>query len=124
MLKPLLLLLLGYATAFGPVVLGWADLPAAVPFALMAGAVAWGWWIWGAKGGRGRAAFASLLTVLVGLHVYWYFGFSAYAEPKGVPEIGVRAPDVQAVRVRDGASFHLSAQRGHGTILVFFRGHW
>lgn len=125
MLKPLLLLLLGYLAAFGPVACGWADLPAAIPFALMAAAVAWAWWIWGRRGGRGRAASASALTVLLGLHAYWYFGFSTYGEEgAGIPVPGDPAPEFQAVRVRDGASFHLSAQRGHEVVLVFFRGAW
>ena len=55
---------------------------------------------------------------------YWMVYFSAYGPPAGAAPIGDRAPGISAVRVRDGATFELAAERGHPVLLVFFRGHW
>jgi hypothetical protein len=50
--------------------------------------------------------------------------FSAYEPTKGVPALGAAAPLIEAVRVRDGATFRLEQQRGSTILLVFFRGAW
>jgi peroxiredoxin len=50
--------------------------------------------------------------------------FSTYGAPAGVAPVGERAPAISALRVRDGATFELAAERGQTVLLVFFRGHW
>jgi hypothetical protein len=55
---------------------------------------------------------------------YWMLFFSAYGDEAAGPRVGDRAPEISAVRVRDGARFDLAAERGHPVLLVFFRGKW
>lgn len=124
MFWPLVLTLAGLVAAYVPVLLGMADLPAIVAFLLMAGGAVWAWVAWSEEGGWKPALKASGLTLPLLLHGYWFFFFSAYDDPAGVPGLGTEAPAIAAVRVRDRASFDLRAQRGQSAVLVFFRGAW
>jgi hypothetical protein len=123
-LGPVLLTLVGLAATFLPVLLGLADLPDAVPLALLAGAAGWAWFGWARRRGRGRCAGAVVQTLVLGVVVYWMFLFSAYARAEGIPNVGEPAPPIGAARVRDGAKFWLEQQRGSTVMLVFFRGAW
>ena len=124
MLWPIVLTLVGLLAAFLPVSLGLSDLPDVIPLAVMGAGLVWGWIKWRQKKGKLRFFYASLQTVLGGLLVFFLFVATAYAPANAVPAVGAPAPEISAVRVRDGASFHLAAQRGNGVVLVFFRGSW
>ncbi|MHC4547893.1 MAG: hypothetical protein ACYTEZ_03880 [Planctomycetota bacterium] len=124
MLGPVLLTLAGLAGLFVPLGLNLGDLPDAVPLALLAGGAGWGWRGWWKRRGKARLGTAAGQTAVVGVLAYWMLVYSAYAEAGGVPEVGERAPLITAVRVRDGATFRLAAQRGSTVLLVFFRGAW
>ena len=124
MLWPLILTVAGVLAAFLPVSLGLPDLPDLVVFALLGGGLVWGWISWRRRKGKLRLLAAAAQTLLAGAIVFWAVIASAYSEPVQAPAVGARAPEIAGVRVRDGASFHLAAQRGHGVLLVFFRGMW
>ena len=121
---PLVAVVLGLAAAYAPVFLGFGDLPAFVPFVLLAGAAVWAWILWSEGGGWKRAFLAVALTLPLIGHGYWFFVYSTYPEAKAAPTWGTPAPPTSANRVKDGASFDLRAQRGHAAVLVFFRGPW
>ena len=122
MLRPALLVLAGFCVAFVPVVFGWPDAPAWIAFLLMGAGSIWGAALWWRK--RRRLAIALLLVLATAGHSAWYFELARYDAPQGAPVVGVVAPEFTAVRVVDGARFRLGAQRGHGVLLVFFRGPW
>jgi len=120
----MLLTLLGVLAAVLPVGLGLPDLPDAVPLGLLAAAGTWGLLAWRKKKGWRRLALAAAPIVLGAGVAVWMVGLSSYAPPRSAPEVGDRAPDIAATRVRDGARFELRAERGQGVLLVFFRGAW
>jgi len=124
MLWPLILTVAGLLAAFLPVSLGLPDLPDFVAFALLGGGLLWGWITWRRRKGKLRFVAATGQTLLAGMVVFWAVFSSAYTVDAEAPAVGAPAPDIAGVRVRDGASFHLAAQRGHGVLLVFFRGMW
>jgi len=119
---PLILVVAGNLLAFVPVGLGLPDLPAPLPFLPMVAGLLWAWLAWSREGKRIAAAI--LCTAIAGAYAGWFFGLSTYREQKGVPAAGTLAPDIEAVRVRDGARFRLGALRGKSIVLVFFRGAW
>jgi hypothetical protein len=121
---PLVTAVLGLGAAYAPVFLGLGDLPAFVPFVLLAGAAAGAWVLWSEGGGGKRALVAAALTLPLLGHGYWFFVYSTYPEARGVPAWGAVAPPIAATRVKDGATFDLRAQRGQSAVLVFFRGAW
>lgn len=124
MLGPVVLTLVGLAATFLPVALKLADLPDVVPLALLAGGAGWAWYGWVRRRGAARCASAVAQTLVLGGIGYWMLLFSAYGDPEGVPAVGEAAPLIQAVRVRDGATFRLEQQQGSTILLVFFRGAW
>lgn len=124
MLLPLLLTALGGCAALLPAVLGFPDPPDFVPLAMLGLGAAWGVFLWCRRPGRGRLAVASLQVLTAGGMAYWMLVFSAYGAAADAPRAGDRAPEVSAIRVRDGARFDLAAERGHPVLLVFFRGRW
>ena len=119
-----LLIVLGLAAAWGPVVVGWSDLPDIVPLALVAIGAGVGVFVWAkAKTFLQLVGALTCLGIAVGLGA-WLFGLSAYGAVEGTPGVGSRAPEIAPIRVRDGAKFHLTAQRKDDVLLVFFRGAW
>jgi len=124
MLGPMLLTLLGVLAAVLPVGLGLPDLPDAVPLGLLAAAGAWGILAWRKKRSWRRLALAAAPVVLGAGAAVWMYDLSTYTPPREAPDVGDRAPDIAAIRVRDGARFELRAERGQGVLLVFFRGAW
>jgi hypothetical protein len=122
-LLPLLLTLVGALAAVLPAPLGFPDLPDFVPLGLLGAGAAWAWFVpW--KRPRRRRLFAITQTLLALGFAYWMLVFSAYGDAPNAPLPGDPAPDISAVRVRDGARFDLVAERGHPLLLVFFRGKW
>lgn len=124
MLVPLVLTALGACAAFVPAMLGFPNPPDIVPLAMLGLGAAWGTFLWRRRPARLSALLAALQILAAGGMAYWMLVFSEYGEAPGAVRAGDRAPDVAAVRVRDGAPFELAAERGHPTLLVFFRGHW
>jgi len=123
-LLPLLLTMLGALAAVLPAPLGLPDPPDFIPLAMLGIGAAWGWFARRRRKGRGPFAVATTQTVLALGMAYWMLVFSAYGEAPGAPRAGDKAPEISAVRVRDGAGFDLAAERGHPALLVFFRGEW
>jgi hypothetical protein len=127
-LFPLLLTLAGLGCAFVPVYLGLWDLPVLVPLLLLAGGAGWGWATWfrrrDVRGSWARALTACGQVAALGLFSIWFFHLAAYGAEVSAPRPGDPAPLIRATRVKDGAAFRLDAQRGHGVLLVFFRGPW
>ncbi len=123
MLLPLVLTLPGVLAALLPAVLGIQDPPDFVPLAMLGLGAAWGLLAWRRRPGRRRLAVFATQTLLALGMAWWMLVFSAYDDAPG-PRVGDRAPDISAVRVRDGARFDLAAERGHPSLLVFFRGKW
>ena len=128
MLLPLLLTLAGLGGAFLPVYLGLGDLPVLVPLLLLAGGAGSGWLAWfrrrEVRGSWARALSAGGQTAALALFSAWFFHLAAYGPEISAPLPGDPAPLIRATRVKDGAVFRLDAQRGHGVLLVFFRGPW
>lgn len=124
MLLPLLLTALGALAALLPAPLGFPDPPDFVPLAALGLGAAWGLFAWRQSPGRRRFALAATQTLLALGMTYWMLVFSTYGEAPGAPRVGDKAPEISAVRVRDGARFDLVAERGHPALLVFFRGKW
>ena len=121
---PGLLTLLGLLAAFVPAQLRLPDLPDLVPLALLLAGAVWGFVVWRKRRGRKRAfAFGAQAFVFAGM-AFWMLVFSAYGEAPKAPRAGDLPPYISAVRVRDGARFELSAERGEQVLLVFFRGEW
>lgn len=124
MLLPLLVTSAGVFAALLPAALGFPDPPDFVPLAALGLGATWGVVAWRRRPGRLRLGVASgQAAVALGM-TWWMLVYSEYAEAGGSPRPGDRAPDISAVRVRDGARFDLAAERGHPTLLVFFRGRW
>ncbi len=123
MLLPALLTVLGGCAALLPAVLGFPDPPDFVPLAMLGLGAAWGLHAWRRRPGRRRLAVALAQSLAALGMAYWMFVFSAYGDATA-PRAGDRAPQISAVRVRDGARFDLAAERGHPLLLVFFRGKW
>lgn len=125
---PALLVVAGFCAAYAPVSLGWPDVPFGVAEALIGAGALWTAWAWHARRkeahSRRRGVLAAVLLVPVVFHAAWIASLSTYGPAAGAPAVGARAPAIRGVRVRDGASFELAAQREHGTLLVFFRGAW
>jgi len=122
MLRAHLLTLAGFVLAFGPLLLRKPDLPVWVPLGVMSAGAAWALRVyWRTKK---RIWLALLPAAGSAMFVVWYLALAGYAAPQGMPQPGNEAPGVDAVRARDGAPFRLAAQRGHGVLLVFFRGGW
>ena len=125
MLGPLLLTAAGIAGLLVPLSLRMEDPPDAITLPLLVAGATWGWLKWRKRRSRGRVALASVQTLAALGCLYWVLLFSEYAAPaSGTPLVGGSAPEISAVRVRDGATFHLAAQRGFAVLLVFFRGAW
>ena len=123
---PLGLTLLGGCVALLPSALGFPDPPDFVPLGLLWAAAAWGFFA-ARRRRRGqprRRALPIVQGVAAAGMTYWMLIFSAYAEASGAARVGDRAPEISAVRVRDGARFDLPAERGQMVLLVFFRGKW
>jgi hypothetical protein len=123
-LLPVLLTLLGVGAALLPAALGFPDPPDLVPLAALALGAAWSTFVWRRGPSRRRLAGMTAQWVAAGGITWWMLAYSAYGDAKKAPRIGDRAPAITAVRVRDGAGFDLKAERGHQTLLVFFRGRW
>jgi hypothetical protein len=128
MLGPLILTVLGYGLAMGPVLLKVPDLPGWLPVAVLAVAFLWGLLTVRRRRERPRhgwrlVGICAQLAVLV-MHTGWYYGLAAYEPPAAVPHFGDEAPPLVATRVRDSAPFDLRAERGERVVLVFFRGAW
>lgn len=124
MLFPLLLTVLGALAAVLPAPLGFPDPPDFVPLGVLALGAAWGWLVPRKEARRRRLAIATLQALAFLGFAYWMLVFSAYGDAPGAPRAGDQAPAISAVRVRDGATFELAAERGHPALLVFFRGKW
>jgi len=121
---PGLLTLLGLVAAVLPAPLRLPNPPDWVPLLLLLAGAVWGFVVWRKRRGRKRAfAFAAQALVLGGM-AFWMLFFSAYGEASKAPRIGDMPPYISAVRVRDGARFELSAERGEQVLLIFFRGEW
>jgi hypothetical protein len=123
-LLPVVLTTLGLLAALLPAMLRLPDPPDWVPIALLGAGAAWGWTVWARGRTRRRFALATVQALAAGGVAYWMLAFSVYADAPGAPRIGDPAPEVSAVRVRDGARFDLAAERGRQVLLVFFRGRW
>jgi hypothetical protein len=124
MIIPLVLTVVSLAVLLAPPAMQAPDAPLAVPAALLAVAAAWSFVVGVRKKRRALLLLGGFQVVLgVGL-AFWLFGLSAYEAPDGAPRAGVTAPDIEAVRVPDGAEFRLSAERGRPVVFVFFRGAW
>lgn len=121
---PLILVVAGNLLALVPVGLGLPDLPVPLPFLPMVAGVLWAWIAWSKDGKKKLLWGAILCTAIAGAYAGWFFGLSTYRDQKGVPAEGSLAPDIDAVRVRDGARFRLGSLRGQSIVLVFFRGAW
>lgn len=121
---PLLLTLLGLLAALLPSSLGFPDPPDFVPLAALAVAAIWGALVSRRRPARRRLAAVTAQWLVAGGMTWWMLVFSAYGDPAGAARTGDPAPQITAVRVRDGARFDLAAERGHPTLLVFFRGKW
>jgi len=124
MLLPLLLTAAGLLAALLPVGLGLANPPDAVPLAVTGAGVVWSWLAWRKRRGTRPMLAALLATCAAAGLAWWMLVFSHYAPAEGVPRVGDQAPEIAAVRVRDGARFRMSAERGGRVLLVFFRGEW
>jgi len=119
-----LLTLLGLLAAALPAPLRLPNLPDWLPLLLLLAGAVWGFVAWRKRRGRKRAfAFGAQVLVLAGM-AYWMLVFSAYGAAPKAPHVGDMPPYISAVRVRDGARFELSAERGVQVLLVFFRGEW
>ena len=125
---PALLVVSGLVAAYAPVYLGWPDLPLGVAEALLGAGALWAVWEWYARRAearsRRRGVVAALVAAVAVFHAVWLVSLSAYGPAPEAPAVGARAPAISGVRVRDGATFELAAQREHATLLVFFRGSW
>jgi hypothetical protein len=120
--QPLLLTALAVVLLVAPVLLGLPDLPDGAIAAMLVGASLLGLLeLWTDRDGWIRHIAPTLVAVPL---LAWLFFLSTYDRPTDAPDIGDVAPDIEAVRVRDGATFRLAAQRGKGVLLVFFRGWW
>ena len=122
MLWPGLLTLAGFLLAFLPLLLKRPDLPDVLVLAPIVAGAAWAWWIWGRK--HEWLAVPLLLSAGAAFQIVWMFFLASYGAAEAGVAPGETAPDFEVRRVRDGAVFRLAAQRGHGVLLVFSRGHW
>jgi hypothetical protein len=119
----------GFAALLGPVYARLADLPDAVPLVLLGAAPVVAFLAWRRKRTRlGACAMVLLAATAAGTGV-WMAWLAPYPPgTKGVAAIGEPAPTApsgrEPVRVRDGARFHLRAQRREDLLIVFFRGAW
>jgi hypothetical protein len=120
-LWPIVVVVAGFLAAYAPVGFGWPDLPWFLPEVVIGAGLVW---LWLVARTRPRRIAAGGFTLVAALHAFWMFSLSAYEAPAAAPQEGQLAPDVETVRVRDGATFTLSAQRGQDVLLVFFRGAW
>ena len=123
MLRAYLLTAFGFALAFFPLLLKLPDLPAFLVFPVIGAGALWAAWAGRERRGAGMILTALPAAALAG-HALWYFSLSSYAPPGNTPALDAPAPDITATRVRDGATFRLSRQRGRAALLVFFRGGW
>jgi len=123
-LLPGLLTLLGLLAAFLPAQLRLADPPDWVPLLLLLGGAVWAFVVWRKRRGRKRALAFGAQALVFAAMAYWMLVFSAYGEPSKAPRVGDTAPYISATRVRDGARFEVTAERGEQVLLVFFRGEW
>lgn len=114
----------GVFAALLPAALGFPDPPDFVPLAMLGLGAAWGLVAWRRRPGRRRFGIAAGQAIVALGMMWWMLVYSEYAEAGGSPRLGDRAPEISAVRVRDGARFDLAAERGHPSLLVFFRGKW
>jgi hypothetical protein len=123
-LLPLLVTFAGVCAALLPAALGFPDPPDLVPLATVVLGAVWGFFAWRRRPGRRRLGIAAGQAIVALGMTWWMLVYSEYAEAGGSPRLGDRAPEISAVRVRDGARFDLAAERGHPSLLVFFRGKW
>jgi len=124
MLIPLLLLGAALAALLVPVALQLPEAPIWLPASLFVLGTAWAFGFGIAKGRR-ELVLLGVLHLAVGGGVAWgMFGLRRYVSPDGAPRARAAAPDIEAIRVLDGAEFRLSAERGRPVVLVFFRGGW
>lgn len=124
MLWPGLVTLVGFLLAFVPLLLKQPDLPDVVVLTPILAGVAWAWGVWKTKKRKVWIIAPLVLSAAAAFHVAWMFVLASYETDDAGPVPGQPAPMVEATRVRDGAKFRLAAQRGHGVLLVFGRGHW
>jgi hypothetical protein len=124
MLVPVLITLASLAVLLVPPMIQAPDPPVWVPLSLFAVGVVWSWTLWFLRSERAVLLLGVLQLVVGGALAWWLFGLSHYRPPEGTPRATADAPDVEAIRVADGAEFRLSAQRGRPLVLVFFRGTW
>ncbi|MHC4957108.1 MAG: hypothetical protein ACYTGN_01950 [Planctomycetota bacterium] len=122
MKQPLLLTLLAVVLLVAPLALGLPDIGDAAVGSLFFVAALLGWIeLWTDR----ERWLKHLAPTFIGAPILlWMLVFSAYPPAPDAPRTGDVAPDFQAVRVRDGATFRLAAQRGKGVLLVFHRGWW
>jgi hypothetical protein len=124
MLVPVLITLAALAALLVPPMVQAPDPPVWVPLGLFAIGAVWSWTLWFLRSARDALLLGILQLVVGGAFAWWLFGLSGYQPPDGAPRASAEAPDIEAVRVADGAEFRLSAQRGRPVVLVFFRGTW
>ena len=127
MLRPLGLVAVGFGAVFLPLLMGWRDVPYFIPEALMLIGAVWATaTAFRRRGepGRWRTPVTAVLWCGLALYGFWVLSLSAYADASEAPAVGAAAPAIHAVRVTDGAPFHLAAQRDYETLLVFYRGPW
>lgn len=121
MLWPIVVIVAGFLAASVPLGFGWRDVPWGIPQVVIGAGLVW---LWLVARTPPRRITAGGFTLVVALYAFWMYSLSAYEAPAAAPQVGDLVPDVETVRVRDGAKFALSAQRGQDVLLVFFRGAW
>lgn len=124
MLIPVLITIASLVALLLPPAIKAPDLPLWVPLSLFALGVGWSWGLFFLRSARTVMLLGILQLAVGGVLVWWIVGLSAYVAPDGAPRESALAPDIEAVRVADGAEFRLSALRNRPLVLVFFRGTW
>ena len=124
MLYPVLLTIASLVVLLAPPALQAPDPPLWLPISLFVAGVVWSWAIFFLRSARSAMLLGVLQIAVGGAIAWWVIGLSSYAAPEGAPRASALAPDIEAVRVADGAEFRLSAQRTRPLVLVFFRGTW
>ncbi|MHC4938148.1 MAG: hypothetical protein ACYTHK_04190 [Planctomycetota bacterium] len=124
MLYPVLLTIASLAVLLVPPAIQAPDPPLWVPISLFVAGAAWSWALFFYRPARTAMLLGLLQVAVGGAMAWWVIGLSSYVAPDGAPRESAPAPDIEAVRVADGAEFRLSAQRTRPVVMVFFRGTW